>query len=189
MKPNIYTGVGDKGNSNLIVKKSLSKSDLVFEVLGTLDELSAFLGFLHLSKISELSKIAIDIQSDLLSIGSFVAGAKLGKNEYDYWIKKVTLTEQRIDYFESKNTVIKNFIIPGGCIESNYLHISRAVSRRLERVFIRYLNLSKRTDIKIIEPYLNRLSDLLFSMSRYSNKKRGYKDYIWKASLSLKSSK
>ena len=97
--------------------------------------------------------------------------------EMDNWEKRVRELEEVIDYFETKNDPVKNFIIPGGCRESNFLHLSRVVCRRLERITVFYLRKDK-NKLFIIK-YLNRLSDLLFTMARYANKKLGFKDIIW----------
>ncbi len=183
MATKIYTKQGDKGASGLTKNnKKISKTDVVFEVLGTLDELSASLGFLHASKLTEIKTLVLEIQSDLFLIGSYVAGNKITGEMAEAWQKKITKTEQKIDYYEKKNSPLQNFILPGGSLESSYLHLSRAISRRLERIFVRYHNTGRRSDLKVIEEYLNRLSDLLFVMARYSNKKRGTPDLIWKPS-------
>jgi len=182
MATKIYTKQGDRGASGLPKSKKISKTDLVFEVLGTLDELSASLGFLHSSKISEIKTLALEIQSDLFLIGSFVAGNKIDRGIEIAWNKKIKTFEEKIDFYGSKTSPLKNFILPGGSMESSYLHVSRSLTRRLERIFVRYLNFSKRRDLEVLETYLNRLSDLLFSAARFSNKKRGTPDLIWKPS-------
>jgi cob(I)alamin adenosyltransferase len=180
MTAQIYTKAGDYGKTDLLSKKSLSKTDLVFEVLGTLDELSGFLGFLHLSKLTDVQKIVLEIQGNLLEIGSFIAGKKMTREDAKYWQENVNRLEKIIDAYDAKNTSLTTFIVPGGCAESGYLHVARSVCRRLERIFVRYFNLHKSPEMKIIESYLNRLSDLLFVLARYVNKKRGYKDITWK---------
>ncbi|MFH1648334.1 MAG: ATP:cob(I)alamin adenosyltransferase, partial [Patescibacteria group bacterium] len=81
------------------------------------------------------------------------------------------------DYFDSKNEPLKSFILPGGSKESNYLHTSRVICRRLERLVVSYTK-GKEPTILIVK-YLNRLSDLLFVMARYSNKRLGYKDEVF----------
>jgi cob(I)alamin adenosyltransferase len=66
-------------------------------------------------------------------------------------------------------------------MESNYLHLSRVVCRRLERVFYKYVHESRGRDLEVIGKYFNRLSDLLFILARLANEKRKYKDIVWKA--------
>lgn len=179
---NIYTKAGDKGKSYIAKNKTaLSKSSAVFSVLGTLDELSSTLGFLHTSKIPEIKKITISVQGDLLAIGSIVAGKTLTQDFSKYFYSKITEFENTINIYTQKLPLLKSFIIPGGCVESSYLHLARVVCRRLERIFVKYIHESRRKDLDILERYLNRLSDLLFVMARYTNKKRKYKDIVWKA--------
>jgi cob(I)alamin adenosyltransferase len=177
----LYTKTGDHGKSAVNNRKQLDKSSVVFDVLGTLDELSTTLGFLHLSTISDVKNIVINIQNDLLIIGSVVAGRAFTVDLKKSCEKKVTDFERLINIFTAKLPVLKTFILPGGCIESSYLHLSRVVCRRLERVFVRFIRESGRKDLGIVEKYFNRLSDLLYVMARYSNKKRKFKDIIWKA--------
>jgi len=169
----IYSKNGDKGKSRTSGRKQLPKSDLVFEVLGTLDELSVSLGFLHLTKISEISKLACGVQSDLLLLGSKIAGSKIARSEVKLWKERVLGLEKSITFFDSKNSKLTKFILPGGSIEALYLHVSRVVCRRFERMFVRYVRLSKRSDLKVALPYVNRLSDLCFVLARYCNKKKG----------------
>jgi cob(I)alamin adenosyltransferase len=177
----LYTKTGDQGKSAINNKKQLDKSSVVFDVLGTLDELSSTLGFLHLSTISDIKNIIVNIQNDLLIIGSVIAGRAFTGDLKKSCEKKVFDFERTIDTFTAKLPLLKTFILPGGCIESNYLHLSRVVCRRLERVLVRFIRETGRKDLDVIEKYFNRLSDLLYVMARYSNKKRKFKDIVWKA--------
>jgi len=179
---NVYTRFGDNGKSSIDRNKNaMDKSSSVFEVLGTLDELTSTLGFLHLSKISDIKKITINIQGDLITLGSIIIGKPFTNELKNACEKKITNFEKLIDIYTAKLPLLKSFILPGGCIESNYLHLSRVVCRRLERVFVKYLRESRRKDLEIISKYFNRLSDLLFVLARYANKKRNYGDTVWKA--------
>lgn len=175
----IYTGKGDQGTTFLPkINKKLQKSDLVFEVLGTFDELGVCLGFLHSARLSDVKKVVFEVQKDLLSLGSLVISPeKIPEEKITHWEKRIKELEEVIDYFESKNDPIKSFILPGGCRESSFLHLSRVTCRRLERLVVRYVKGKK--DRAFIVKYLNRLSDLLFSMARYINKKLGFKDVLW----------
>lgn len=177
----IYTGKGDLGLTFLPkIKKKLFKSDLVFEVLGTFDELGVCLGFLHSARLSDVKKVAIEVQKDLLSLGSLIISPdKIPQVKIDHWEKRIKELEEVIDYFESKNDPIKSFILTGGCRESSFLHLSRVTCRRLERLTVAYVR-GKKDRVFIIR-YLNRLSDLLFTMARYINKKLGFKDVLWES--------
>jgi len=175
----LYTKKGDLGFTFLPkVNRKLLKSDLVFEVLGTFDELGVCLGFLHSARLNDVKKVAIEVQKDLLSLGSLIISQdKISDEKIKIWEKRIKELEEVIDYFETKNEPLKSFILPGGCRESSFLHLSRVTCRRLERLVVTYVR--RRDDKFFIVKYLNRLSDLLFSMARYINKKLGFKDMIW----------
>ncbi len=177
----IYTKTGDKGKTSLFGGYRAPKSDAVFDVLGSLDELNSILGFAQTTKVASLKAEVSKIQNDLFEIGSFIAGKKFDTARQKVWESKVQLLETAIDYFESKNTKLQNFILPGGTLTSSYLHQSRAVCRRAERLLIKQLKSSKNTRQKVFAIYLNRLSDLLFVMARFANKQAKVKDTIWKS--------
>ncbi len=175
----IYTGKGDLGITFLPrINKKLLKSDLVFDVLGTFDELGVCLGFLHSARLSDVKKVVLEVQKDLMGLGSLIISPdKISKDKIAHWEKRIKDLEEVTDYFESKNDSIKSFILPGGCRESSFLHLSRVTCRRLERLTVKYVKGKK--DRVFVITYLNRLSDLLFSMARYINKKLGFSDVLW----------
>ncbi|MBW6441995.1 cob(I)yrinic acid a,c-diamide adenosyltransferase [Patescibacteria group bacterium] len=175
----VYTRGGDQGFTFLSkMNKKISKSDPVFEVLGTFDELEVCLGFLHSARLNDLRKVSVEVQTDLISLGVLISSnEKISNEKMEHWENRIKELEEVVDYFESKNDPIENFILPGGCRESSFLHLGRVTCRRLERVVVDYLGKDKSR--LFIVKYLNRLSDLLFVMARYSNKKLGFKDIIW----------
>ncbi|MBU1133228.1 cob(I)yrinic acid a,c-diamide adenosyltransferase [Patescibacteria group bacterium] len=173
----IYTKRGDNGTASLLFSnKRFKKSSPIFDVLGTSDELNVSLGYLQSSRLQEIKNVCIKIQRELFILGSYFAGKALEDKKND-WDKRIKELEEAIDYFDSKNEPLKSFILPGGSKESNYLHTSRVICRRLERLVVSYTK-GKEPTILIVK-YLNRLSDLLFVMARYSNKRLGYKDEIF----------
>ena len=166
----IYTKTGDKGMTSLFNNSRHSKSDMVFEVLGTIDELNSTLGFIHLFKQKDTVDLVKQIQSDLFWLGGLIAGADLTIDKLE---KKTIEIEKHIDFYTNKLEPLTNFILPGGTIFSSYFMQSRSICRRLERLLVRY-----KSNIYYIQ-YINRLSDLLFTLSRYSNKIDGVSDSIW----------
>ncbi|MEI6887435.1 MAG: ATP:cob(I)alamin adenosyltransferase, partial [bacterium] len=89
---------------------------------------------------------------------------------------EVTSLELQIDKMEKENIPLSNFILPGGTKLSSVIHITRSITRSVEREFIiksnKYSNLS-------VNIYLNRLSDYFFVLARYANLKQNTKDTIW----------
>jgi cob(I)alamin adenosyltransferase len=178
----IYTRKGDKGKTSLFNGQRVSKSDLRIEVCGTVDELNSVLGVVLSSKYKVLSirKELIRIQNDLLKIGSVLANPNpqyLILNT-KYFSERVEELEGLIDKMAAKIPKLSNFILPGGGKTGAMLHLSRAVCRRLERRVVKFRSKQK-IDHNIII-YLNRLSDLLFTMARFVNFTEKKKEMIWK---------
>lgn len=173
----IYTKIGDNGDTGLYEnEKRFRKSNLIFDVLGTIDELNATLGFLHTSRIKEVTVVIYEVQRDLFSMGAAIAGKDFNGK---YWDEKIEMLEKHIDFLDSKNEPLKKFILPGGSLPSSQLHIARAVCRRLERLLVTYIEENSKKDLEIFQKYINRLSDLLFVLSRFANKTLGVKDLVW----------
>jgi len=167
----IYTKTGDDGTTSLFNNQRCTKSDPVFDVLGTLDELNSCLGFLHIYKNDEIVKLIKNIQRDLLLLGSHIAGSE---SNLSIWEDKCSQFEKIIDEYDSKLEDLHNFILPGGSLFSSYLNLSRSVCRRLERSLVKYHSSTEYLK------YINRLSDLLFVLARYINKLEEIPDSIWK---------
>ncbi len=168
----IYTRTGDKGTTALFGGKRVSKSDLQVEAYGSIDELSSFLG-LTISKVSNLkSKVyLIEIQKDLYQIMGYLSGAKL---DLKYLDRRVLDFEKKIDEIEKKLPKLTRFILPGGNELSAWFHIARVSCRKSERNVIRlFESLSKPYTLNpnpFIVKYLNRLSDLFFTLARWHGK-------------------
>lgn len=123
----------------------------------------------------EIRKELIKIQNDLLEIGSNLANP--ASKELKYLEKRVKEFEKFIDQMTEQMPPLKNFILPGGGKAGAFLHLTRAISRRAERKIVELNNKQKIDDNIII--YLNRLSDLLFTMARFANFKEKKKEVIW----------
>ena len=181
----IYTKTGDTGETSLLGKR-VEKSCLEVVALGEVDELNASLGVLVSQLDSRLlgnDKVVerlISIQHNLFIVGSNIASVdmELGKVPKLKDSDPMDL-ENWIDEMEKDLEPLKNFILPGGCQASAQSFFARSVCRRAERVFIsvkkQYPNIDKN-----IGQYLNRLSDVLFVLARYLNKKNNHVDVIWK---------
>ncbi len=161
----IYTRTGDKGETGLFSGERVSKDSAIVNALGSLDEANSWLGV-----VGGLTKI----QKDLMTISSILAGAKL-----DFPLSKTKDLEKKIDKLEKILPKLKGFVIPYG--EGAKLHFARALIRRAERAVVAIPNLSA---IRYpLLTYLNRLSDYVFTLARYSNFKEKKKEEIWKTSI------
>ncbi len=173
----IYTKNGDNGSTTIATGKKIKKSSQILWVIGTLDELNASLGFLHNYKEKKLVTLVINLQKDLMGLGSLIAGAKVSLD----FEEKTTELENIIDSYESKLPKLSNFILQGGTQEANYLHTARVICRRLERELVKLFKTEKmHLQYHKVGKYVNRLSDLLFVLARYVNFKSGHKEIIWK---------
>ena len=184
----IYTKTGDKGETRLIGGKHVSKADPRIVAYGAVDELNSSIGlaisFLQSKQqqlLSDMADVLLQVQNDLFVVGSDLAdpswpqanGKTLRTSE-----KMASALEPIIDRFESELKPITFFILPGGSVESSFLHHSRGVARRTETAVVL---LSKSESINpAIMVYLNRLSDLLFVMARLANKRREIPDVAWR---------
>jgi cob(I)alamin adenosyltransferase len=190
----IYTKTGDKGLTGLIDGKRIPKSDIRIIAYGSIDELNSFIG-LSISLLSQnkthnnnnnnksFSDIIITlnrIQNELFIIGSDLADPDLSKStSLRVQSTMITVLENDIDNYEKELSPITYFILPGGSVESSTLHIARSITRRAETNVSKLL--LKDTINNLVLIYLNRLSDLLFVLSRTVNKRLQILDIAWKS--------
>ena len=177
----IYTRTGDKGKTSLANGKRVSKSDLRIEACGTIDELNSMIGVVVSIKYLVLSikKELIKIQNDLLDIGSTLANPdpKYSIRNTKYFLERGKEFENLIDKMTAKMPKLSNFILPGGGKAGAMLHLARAVCRRAERGIVK-LSTREAIDNEIVI-YMNRLSDLLFTMARFANFKEKRRENLW----------
>jgi len=165
----ISTKNGDKGTSRNYSNDIVPKTDLLFEALGSIDELSSMLGlaYHYSSYQSEIKEIQLDLQH----INSMVATRIDDKNR-----SRLTLVTSdditRLEHIEQtvleECSIEPRFVLPGSdsTKEGAYLDVARSISRRTERVVLRFKETTERLDLQDACRYLNRLSDLLFIMAR-----------------------
>ena len=166
----IYTKTGDKGQTSLYDGTRVDKDSIRVESYGTIDELNSYIGLcMHYINEDE-KKVLFNIQRDLFYIGSELATKKntekLNKVVTDNDIKNL---ENIIDKYMGEAKGIDSFIIPGTSLASAHLHIARTICRRAERIII---SLSKIEEVNpMLIKYINRLSDALYAIARYSEDK------------------
>ena len=185
----IYTKGGDRGETSLVGGVRVPKDAHRIQVYGTLDELNALLGMSLASQgLSETLKASfLRIQAELFQLGAELAtpsGKKIKNALVDD--SHVVLLEQEIDRMESELPPLKNFILPGGTIESSWVHLARTVSRRAERELVT-LHHHEQVREEALR-YVNRLSDFFFVAARYLNFIQGVSDIPWIAPSPKRSS-
>ncbi len=182
----IYTKTGDAGKTSLIGGTKVLKNDPRIEAYGTVDELNSYIGVVSDHCDEEHAKnILKEIQDRLFTIGSELAcdpGKETKMRIPDLHESDIELLEKEMDKMDAELPQMKNFILPGGMPAVSFMHVARCVCRRAER---RCVNL-KENDSKVepmIIKYLNRLSDYLFMLSRYTGMKNNAPEIIWKPRL------
>lgn len=181
-KSNIYTKTGDDGTTGLVGGSRVNKYDIRLEAYGTVDELNAHMGALRLvNKNEAVSAVLEEVQNKLFNIGSRLASDDKGA-AYTAGLAitddHVSYLENSIDTFESYLKPLNHFILPSGCEEAVRCHIARTVCRRAERRILEFASANK-VEPEIIR-YMNRLSDLLFVLSRFFNQQKGIEETKWK---------
>ncbi len=162
-----YSGRGDQGTSKLFnSKERILKSALVFDVLGSLDELNSWLGLcaIEASPYKDMYKIIVQTQNNL-----FICQAHLAQAELAIPPNLLSKTEEQIDKIAQLIKVRKGFVLSGASRLSALLDIGRTLARKTER---KAVALEKQSEYKINElvlSYLNRLSSLLYVLARLAN--------------------
>ncbi len=180
-KVKIYTKTGDDGTTGLVGGSRVNKDDIRLEAYGTVDELNAVLGLLRSMSLNEPEiKLLITIQNKLFNIGSRLASDEKGEGytaSLAITADDIQYLENAIDRYESELPELRNFILPGGDQVSAQCHVARTVCRRAER---RVISFAGQTEIhQSTIKYLNRLSDLLFVLSRKLAIDNGTAEVSW----------
>ncbi len=175
-----YALDGEKGETSLFGGIRVMKDSPRVEAYGNVDELNSVIGVARsYIKDDEINSLLERIQKQLFILGADLAsqtGDKLNAPQIDESLIK--FIEQSNEKFDQKLERLNNFILPSGVTAAAYLHTARTVCRRVERYTV---NLSTKESMnKKCILYLNRLSDLLFTLARYVNKLENKSDEIWK---------
>lgn len=184
----IYTKSGDNGETGLFGGKRVSKDSLRITAYGTVDELNALLGWVRCDMEQDKTakkalKVTVvpfilQIQNELFSIGAALASPSGTGPELPVTEGDILRIERAIDGWEKTLKPLRNFILPGSGCHSAQFHLARTVTRRAERCVVA---LSQTEDIpRLVVPYLNRLSDAFFVLSRWVADRAGEKEVLWK---------
>ena len=175
----VYTKRGDKGETDLLGGSAARKDSLKVESYGCIDETSSFIGLArYYTKNKVIKERLKEIQNKLLVLGGFLASDDKGKEMMKDQIKEedIKLLEEYIDEYNQKLPPLTHFILSGDDEVAAHFHVARTVVRRAER---RIVSLAAQEDLNpLIQKYVNRLSDLMFVLARYSEEVENKK---WKS--------
>jgi cob(I)alamin adenosyltransferase len=177
----IYTKTGDKGLTSLIGGTRLLKSEDRINAYGTVDELNSYIGLLRDQDVNKNKKDLLkEIQDRLFTIGSILASdpEKSKMKIPDLLTEDIKLLESKIDEMENQLEPLKEFVLPGGHESVSFCHIARCICRRAERLAVALQQ--KEFVPELVIPYLNRLSDYLFVLSRMMCKELNAEEVTWK---------
>lgn len=171
----IYTKTGDNGQTSLFDGTRVDKDNLRVECYGTLDELNSYIGLCSVYAKDDDKKVLRDIQLKIFSLSAELATIKECKYKNIVVKDDIDILENLIDGYISKIDKVNAFIVPGTSLISANLHIARTICRKAER---KIYSLSK---IEKINPnilkYINRLSDLLYSIARFNEDELIYVEF------------
>lgn len=165
----IYTRKGDDGTTGLYFGGRVPKQAAVVDAYGTVDEAQAFLGLVRAEAGTgtELDALLVALERDLWVLMAEVATAPDNRHKLDPGTTAVTpemvqALEARIDGLNDRFEMPSEFVVPGQSRIGALLDVARTVARRAERLAIGVAG-----EGSSVVPYLNRLSDLLWTMARW----------------------
>lgn len=179
----IYTRTGDRGETSLFGAGRVPKDDPRVAAYGDVDELNSVLGLVRATQPIELFDPLLQaIQRDLFSIGGQLASPDPGAVakalvKANLSADRVSEFELVIDESETELPPLRAFVLPAGSSKAATLHLARTVCRRAERSVVHLGRESQIPELFVI--YLNRLSDLLFTLARLANHRAGIRDVTW----------
>jgi cob(I)alamin adenosyltransferase len=188
----VYTRRGDHGETDLVGGERATKDDARIEAYGTVDELNAAIGVARAFNAADLDRdpacrrldgILRRLQSELFDLGAELATPPAAWQPGMFRISpaEVTALERIMDRCQEDLAPLRSFVLPGGGRVSALLHVARTVCRRAEREVLRLMRREQLGDQPLA--YLNRLSDLLFVLSRWIGHHLHEQEYLWERPL------
>ena len=177
----IYTKTGDSGDTSLFDGTRVSKTDPRVVAYGDVDEVQACLGVVRAAGLPpDLDEMCLALQRDLFALGARLADPshKIAKRVAKIVVDEASVArlEGWIDRLDTEIAPLRHFILSDGTPAGASLHVARTVCRRAERAV---LSLGSDAVEPVVIVYLNRLSDLLFTMARAANHRAGITETPW----------
>ncbi|MDH5283612.1 MAG: cob(I)yrinic acid a,c-diamide adenosyltransferase [Gemmatimonadota bacterium] len=179
----IYTRTGDAGETGLFGGGRVPKDHARVQSYGDVDELNSAIGLVRATEPGDVSDALLEsIQRDLFAIGGHLATpdperVRHALEKASLSDGRITVLERAIDAAEDQMPPLTAFVLPAGTPKAASLHLARTVCRRAERSVV---HLSHEAEVpELFITYLNRLSDLLFTLARLANFQAGVGDVTW----------
>lgn len=187
MATKIYTKTGDKGKTSLIGGTKVSKSNARIEAYGTVDELNSYIGLVSdLLDSAEPVGILREVQDRLFTVGSSLACDPHKEPKLkipDLRDTDVSLLEKEMDDMNARMPPMTSFILPAGHPTVSTIHVARCVCRRAERCCVRLQEEGEEVEPLVLQ-YINRLSDYLFVLARFTAFIKHIPEVPWKPRIS-----
>jgi cob(I)alamin adenosyltransferase len=179
----IYTRTGDQGDTGLFGGGRVPKDHPRVAAYGEVDELNSTLGVVRAAAAERFfDELLQSVQRDLFSIGGHLATPD--PERVRKTLEKASLSadrvrefEQIMDQAETELPPLRAFVLPAGTSVAAALHLARTVCRRAERSVVHLAHSEPVPELFLV--YLNRLSDLLFTLARLANLRAGVSDATW----------
>jgi cob(I)alamin adenosyltransferase len=179
----IYTRGGDAGETSLGDGTRVPKLDLRIAAYGTSDELNAHLGVVLAGECPDVVRAVLErVQNELFDLGADLSVPMAVEGRLRVAQSQVDALERACDELNAGLPELRSFVLPGGSPAAAALHVARTVCRRAER---EALAAAAANDVNpLVAVYLNRLSDLLFILSRAANAASGFEEPLWRPGAS-----
>ena len=179
----IYTRGGDAGETSLGDGSRVSKLDARIRAYGTVDELNSILGVVLAGDCpDELRDVLARVQNELFDLGADLSVPLEREGRLRTTQAQVDVLEADCDRFNADLPELTSFVLPGGTGTAAQLHVARTACRRAERAVLAAATEHELNPLALV--YLNRLSDLLFILSRAANAAAGYDEPLWRPGAS-----
>jgi cob(I)alamin adenosyltransferase len=177
----VYTKTGDQGTTSLGDGSRTSKNDARLEAFSTVDEANSNIGVaLSMEIDADVKEVLLRIQNDMFDVGADLCTPVIDDPKYPplrVTEEQVTRLENLIDQYNEPLSTLRTFVLPSGTPLAAQLHVARTVVRRAERETWNAIHSFGEGVNITTAKYLNRLSDLLFVLSRHANREIG--DVLW----------
>jgi cob(I)alamin adenosyltransferase len=167
----IYTGRGDEGQTDLRTMERVSKTSERIEAYGSVDEVNALVGSARPTSYDDIDEELRRVQNHLHIVQADFANPDPDEEDPVVREEHVETIEDCIDSYDEELAPLEDFILPGGGDAGARLHHARAVCRRAERRAVALADAEEANETAVV--YLNRLSDLLFTLARVVNARDG----------------